>query len=184
MKLIDKIYLAIACIAMVVSLSGCDQIRKLAGRPTSADIQVIRERIAAEEARAKEIADSIALAEKLAEQERKDSLEAVEAFAQHVGYLRGPEDLHGIRKGDLDHRYYVAVGAFRQEENAKRLAGRFDQEIYHPAVIATGAGLNIVLVYPNNKLMGAYRSFMDIKTNPECPREAWVLVNDPTFRKK
>lgn len=176
--------MAVASIALVASLAGCDQIRKLAGRPTSSDIQVIRDRIAAEEARAKEIADSIALAEKLAEQERQDSLAAVEGFAEHVGYLRGPADLHGIRKGDLDHRYYVAVGAFRQEGNAERLAGRFDQEKYHPTVISTGAGLNIVLVYPNNKLMGAYRSFMDIKTNPECPREAWVLVNDPNWKKK
>jgi len=185
MKLINRILTIAVFLAMVVSVAGCDHVRRLAGRPTSAEIRVLRERIDAEElaemereARAKAVKDSLARIEK----QQNDSLAALSALSEHAGYLRTPADLRGIAKGDLDHRYYVSVGAFRDAANAKRLAAKFDEETYSTTTILTKAGLNVVLVYPQNKLIDAYHSFLSIQDNPDCPKEAWVLVNDNNWK--
>ena len=59
---VKGIILALALGAVL--LSGCDFLRKVAGRPTSAEIAVVREKVAEKEAaRAKAVADSIAAVE-------------------------------------------------------------------------------------------------------------------------
>jgi len=184
MKLKTRILACVAVVLSVASLTGCDQIRRLAGRPTSADIEVIRQRIADDEAREQARLDSIKLAEARAAKDRADSIAAADSFALMGNYVRTPNRLHGIRKGTIDHRFYVAVGAFKQEANAQRLSDRYDQEKYHPTVIFTGTGLNVVLVSPTNRIQDAYRAFTEVKQNPLCPKEAWVLAADENWNEK
>ena len=184
MNLKTRILTLSAGLALVASLSSCDQIRRLAGRPTSVEIQEIRERIARDKAREKAIADSIKLAEVAAQKAKADSVAACDSFAQMPGYVRTPERVRGIKSGVVDHRFYVAVGAFKSPENAQRLASKFDAEIYNPTVVFTGSGLNVVLVCPTDKVQDAFKAFMMVKQNPLCPKEAWVLVNDSNWNRK
>lgn len=184
MNLKTRILTLSAGLVLVASLTACDQIRRLAGRPTSVEIQEIRERIARDKAREQEIADSIRLAVAAAEKAKADSVAACDSFARMPGYLRTPERVRGIRSGNVDHRFYVVVGAFKSPENAQRLASRFDAEIYKPAVVFTGSGLNVVLVVPTDKVQDAFKAFMMVKQNPLCPKEAWVLVNDSNWNVK
>lgn len=184
MNLKTRILTLSAGLALVASLSSCDQIRRLVGRPTSVEIQEIRERIARDKAREKAIADSIKLAEAAAQKAKADSVAACDSFAQMPGYVRTPERVRGIKSGVVDHRFYVAVGAFKSPDNAQRLASKFDAEIYSPTVVFTGSGLNVVLVCPTDKVQDAFKAFMMVKQNPLCPKEAWVLVNDSNWNRK
>ena len=124
--------------------------------------------------------DAIAAAQKA----KADSVAACDSFAQMPGYVRTPERVRGIKSGVVDHRFYVAVGAFKSPENAQRLASKFDAEIYNPTVVFTGSGLNVVLVCPTDKVQDAFKAFMMVKQNPLCPKEAWVLVNDSNWNRK
>lgn len=184
MKLKTRILTLSVGLLVLASLTACDQVRKLAGRPTSADIELIRERIAKDKAREKEIEDSIRLAIAAAEKAKADSVAACDSFAAMPGYIRTPERVRGIKSGSADHRFYVAVGAFKSPENAQRLAAKFDAETYKPTVVFTGSGLNVVLVCPTDKVQEAFSSFKMVKQNPLCPKEAWVLVNDVNWNKK
>lgn len=160
------------------SLTGCDWLRKMAGRPTSADIEAIRQRIAEDEAELQARNDSLVLAQALARQAEADSVAALDSFATAGCYFRRPSELGGIRSSSIPARYAIAVGAFRKVANAQRLSERFDKEIYKPAVVVSGMGLNIVLVCPTDNIKDLYSTYAAFRNTPLCPKDAWVLVNE------
>jgi len=176
---------SIAAILMVaMSVTGCDYLRKLAGRPTSTDIQVIREQIKQDSINAARIAEAARLEEELARQVVADSLAAIDSFNVAGNIMRTPADHGGIVKNTLSHRYYIAVGAFRKQVNAKKVADQFDAEKYTPEVVLFKNGLNVVLVCPTDKVKDAYASYKEVKLEKACPADAWVLVNDDNWNNK
>lgn len=176
MKHIVLPILAFSLVAL--SLTGCDWLRKLAGKPTSADIEAIRQKMADDDARQKAVADSVALAEALARKAAADSVAAVDSFSAAGCYFRKPAELGGIKTSGTLSRYAIAVGAFRKAANAQRLSEKYDSEIYNPSVILSGMGLNIVLVCPTDSITVLYGSYAALKNTALCPQDAWILVNE------
>jgi len=164
-------------VLMTLSLTGCDWVRKMAGRPTSADIEAIRRKIAADEAAVQAKNDSLAVVAAMRKQAVADSVAALDSFAVSGRYFRKPAELGGI-KGDYPAKYAIAVGAFRKVANAQRLSEKFDAEIYSPSVVVSGMGLNIVLVCPANRIKDLYDSYAELRNNPLFPKDAWILVNE------
>ena len=95
---------------LMMTVTGCDFMRVLAGRPTSKDIENKRlEIIKAEEAALQAKLDSMRLQE---EKRVADSLAAMQALVSAGVVLSGPERLGGLVGESLPSKYHVVAGAF------------------------------------------------------------------------
>ncbi|MCF0177560.1 MAG: hypothetical protein HUJ90_02955, partial [Bacteroidales bacterium] len=84
----NKLHFILMLLCASLLLTGCDTIRSMLGKPTSADIEQMRiEQLAAERA----ARDSVAVAQRTAEE---------------APVLQQPES-------DLKYRYYVVLGSFK-----------------------------------------------------------------------
>ena len=174
-----KSYILLAA-AVVMLVSGCDFFRKLAGRPTSEDIEagrleLVRIRKEAEIAVEQARLDSIRQVQKAIQ----DSLAAYDSLRQQVGSLLNPAKLGGLFASKLESRYYVIVGAFRSRANAEGLVKRINEEgEYAPALINFRNGMIAVGVSPQNRVQDAVSALKEIRKEPFCPEDVWILVNE------
>lgn len=174
-------YLAVSCLVIAIfTLDGCDVLRKIAGRPTSADLDLIRIEIleeesaaAAEEARQKAYEDSVELARQsaLRSQELLDSLRS-------SGSVITPAKLGGLDTSALDGEYYIIIGAFKNESNAQRLADKVLAAGYPAQVIRLKTGMNAVGICESDDAETVSRWLKKVRHEPFCPKEAWVLVKE------
>ena len=106
-----KICLTIVILlGVVVAVTGCDFFRRLAGRPTSADIEAIREAILErEEAKAATLDTSA-------------TIKAPEVSATPTEPPKAAEA--GAPSKDGKKRYYIIVASFSQKDNAVKCAER------------------------------------------------------------
>lgn len=176
------ILLLLASMSMLVS---CDFFRMVAGRPTSADIEdkkeaIVRvEQLKAEQARL----DSIRVAKeqaRLAEEKAKsDSLDALANIKDNNCRMYLLSSYKGLASGELQHRYYVVVGTFKEVANANKYvkwASKFPG--MDPVKIHFKSGKIAVGVSPSDKVVDLSGKLADVKSKPFCPKDAWILVNE------
>ena len=104
--------------------TGCDFLRKIAGRPTSFELEERRlEILRIEEAKQQARLDSLKRVQKMMLDSiaRLDSLAVLDSIRQVGGSVLNPSSLGGLFSTKLEARYYVIVGAFRSRENAERM---------------------------------------------------------------
>lgn len=154
---------------------GCDFLRSLAGRPTSAEIEVKREVIAREEAAYQARQDSL---RKAAERHKADSLAALDSIAALREKIVPKSRFGGFASEAPAHRYHIIVGAFRDEANAARRVAKIRGEGYEALPIRFRNGYTAVGVCPSNSLAGAYRSLTAIRGQDFCPADVWILTNE------
>ena len=155
--------------------TGCDFFRKLAGRPTSADIE--NKRIAimhAEEAAHQARMDSIALEHQIV----VDSLAIIDSIRQQSGNMINPGSLGGLLEAKLDARYYIIVGSFRSRANAESLMGKVSERGYSPKLISFRNGLIAVGVGACDNIKDAYSTLNMVREEKFCPSDVWILVNE------
>ncbi len=162
-------------LAGAVAFSGCDAFRKLAGRPTAAEIEakqvaLLQARQAREQARL----DSL---ERL-RQAAADSLAALDSLKQLSGTILNPSAMGGLYTTKLDSRYYIVVGAFTVRSNAEKLLGRVQKAGYVATLICFRNGYHAVGLCQTDNLNQALRSLKKIKGEPFCPADVWILVNE------
>jgi len=162
-------------LSVALLASGCDFLRSLAGRPTSAQIEAKAEAIAADKA-AREQArlDSIAAARK----HEADSIAAMDSLAKEGRKIMGPERYGGLTVAELSAKYYIIVGAFSNLGNAQRYSQRFTDKGYPAEIIAFKNGYNVVGVCKTNNIAEAYKSLKELRKLPFCPPQVWILSND------
>ena len=156
-------------------LTGCDFFRKLAGRPTSEDIE--NKRIAimrAEEAAHQARLDSI----RIEHQKVVDSLAMMDSIKQQGGSILKPSSLGGLFATKLQARYYVIVGSFRSRANAESLLKKASVLGYSPALISFNNGLIAVGVAPADNIKDANSSLRKVRLEKFCPSDVWILVNE------
>lgn len=158
-------------------LTGCDFMRKLAGRPTSEDIEMKRlELIRAEEAALQARLDSLRNVE---QRMMQDSLDALDSIRQLGGSILNPASLGGLFATKLESRYYIILGSFRMRSNAEALFTKAKNAGYRPALISFGkGGLIAVGVCPVNRLQDACQALSDVRKETFCPKDVWILVNE------
>ncbi|MBO4466532.1 MAG: hypothetical protein J5745_00315 [Bacteroidales bacterium] len=162
-----------------LTLQGCDFVRTIAGRPTAKKVEAIRqEQIRQEEERHQARLDSM----KKAQQQMADSLAALEAYlldslSHSKGVLKSPANLGGLGNSELDSKYYMVVGAFRDIANARRKQSACYDAGYPAQIVYFRNGLNAVAVCPSNTLTELMDKSRELKKNPVCPPDAWMLVN-------
>lgn len=169
----------IIAMALALTVQGCDFVRVVAGRPTAAKVEAIRqEQIRLEEERHQARLDSM----KKAQQQMADSLAALEAYlldslSHSKGVLKSPANLGGLGAAELDCKYYVVVGAFRDIANARRKQSACYDAGYPAQIVSFRNGLNAVAVCPSNTLAELMDKFNVLKKNAVCPPDAWMLVS-------
>ena len=171
-----KSYILLIVMALL-SLTGCDFMRKLAGRPTSQDVENKSiEILRAEEAALQARLDSLRNVEKRMIQ---DSLNALDSIRQLGGSILNPASLGGLFATKLEARYYIILGSFRARANAEALFKVAKEAGYKPALISFGkGGLIAVGVCPVNKLPDAFVALNSVKKESFCPKDVWILVNE------
>ena len=159
---------------LMMTVTSCDFMRVLAGRPTSKDIEDKRlEIIKAEEAALQARLDSIRLKE---EKKVADSLAAMESFASAGVVIAGPERLGGLVAEELPSRYYVIAGAFKDRNNAQKLADEAAAKGYKSTLLDCTRGMVAVGLCPSANVAQAGSAYAALKSEPFFPKDAWVLV--------
>ena len=171
---------------VMISVTGCDFFRAVAGRPTSKDIETKRmEIIRAEEASLQARLDSIAQAEAAARakvlQDQADSTAALEYMLDNrvslieMGRLGGIVS-DGVEAFDTEGRYRIIVGSFRDRRNAVTQCNIFaDAGDFQSHLITFGNGMIAVAVCPVSRIQDAVLGLKQLKTHPECPSDVWIL---------
>lgn len=176
----------VAVVLMMVS--GCDFFRKVAGRPTSEDIQAKKAEIAKveeeklikvrEQARLDSLAEVARLAALAEEKAVADSLAARAVLEQNKCVMYDLNSLKGLASGELFHRYYIVVGSFRDSSNAdKFMTDVAKDSLMAPVKMRFRTGMVAVGVCPRNKLTEIAEVIGYVKEQKFCPKDAWVLVN-------
>ena len=180
-----KTYILIVLLAALM-LSGCDFFRRVAGRPTSEDIETKRvEIVRVEEQKVREQArlDSIAAALEQAriaeEQAAKDSLAALDALKEKGCMMYNLSSLKGLSSGELQHGYYIVVGSFKDAANADKFIEKVSKTPdMDPVKVRFRTGMVAVGVCPRNRIAEIAAVIDDVKANSFCPKDAWILVNE------
>ena len=167
--------LIIAAALAATLLTGCDFLRKVAGRPTSADITALRDKIAEEEAaRAKAVADSIAAVEKW----RADSLAAEEAIRTVPGLAFSIKSLGGIYGKAPSSKYLIIVGAFSNPAYAAKTAAACASAGYPAEVVFFRSGLRTVGILPSDEAFFVTDTLEKLRGGAICPPKSWILINE------
>lgn len=170
-----KSVLTVLALCIMLAMTGCDFMRKLAGRPTSEDIERARiEMLQAQELALQQKLDSL----KQEKQAVQDSIDALELFVQQGGTVLNPSRLGGLYTTKLQYRYYVIIGAFRTRSNAEALLTKAESAGYKPVLISFRNGLLAVGLCPVDERSGAVEMVSRIKNEPFCPSDVWILVNE------
>lgn len=170
-------------ILLLVSLAaatGCDFLRFTAGRPTSADLAVRQEQIReAEQLKAKQRQDSIRL-EQEKEAERIAALEAhlLDSLACSQGTVINPSRLGGTENEDLNKRYYIIVGAFRNLPNAQKKMSACAAAGYVSTIITFRSGLHAVALCPSDDLAYTVKMLDELRKGGLCPADGWILTQE------
>lgn len=160
-------------------LQGCDFVRTVAGRPTSAQLDEIRkDRMAAEEARHQAKLDSMAKAEKaMAEAMAAREAQLLDSLTQAKGTVLNPSKLGGLFTTKLESKYYIVVGAFRARANAERKLTQCNGAGYTATIISFRNGLLAVAICPSNNLEETLKTLKKLRGTEVCPQDGWILMN-------
>lgn len=169
MKQFHSIFLLVL---LSLSLSSCDLFRKIAGRPTSADIEKKRSALEMEQKAHNDRLDSL----KLLQTQISDSLAALDSIRLQGSSIVEARQLTDQEKSRLPYSYYVIVGAFGNPENAGRFAQQASEAGYPSTLIRYRNGFTAVGVCPTDRIVDAYESLKDVRQSGFCP-DAWILNN-------
>ena len=169
-----KLLLIAAFAAALSLLGGCDFFRKMAGRPTSADIQAKRELIEKEEAGHRARLDSL----KMVEKAMADSLNLIDSILAMQSSVIPAGNLQGLRTSKLTKHYYIVIGAFSVEANSEKMISKAEARGYECVKIPFANGCVSVGICGTDVLSEAFASLRKVRKEPFCPADVWVLVND------
>ena len=162
-------------LASALLFSGCDMFRRMAGRPTAAELDRMRaEMMAEKEAEHQARIDSLRRVEKML----ADSLSVLDSLRQMNGTILNPSDMGGLFTTRLEARYYIVVGSFLDRSNAEVFLGKVSASGYVPTLINFRNGFNAVGIMPSDNLRDVLNSLRQVKAETFCPDDVWILVNE------
>ena len=144
-------------LSVVLLATGCDFFRSLAGRPTSKDIAVMKAGI---------------------QRRQADSLERAAAMRRALepgepAESQEPDPAPAVNPGKK--RYYVMMGAFSNQENASRWAGRLKELGYETEFFGFTEGRTAVGICGTDDESEAKASMAEVKRQDFCPEGVWIL---------
>ena len=160
------LHLVVVLSTVVLTTTGCDFFRKLAGRPTSTDIEARRQAIALREEAKVQAAQS-------------DSIQVVPdtvAAKPEVKPAPAKETVSSSSQvNDGKKRYYIIVASFSKVENAERCAERMAGRGYPGELLKFKGGYTAVGVLGTDDMQEAQASLKELKRQDFCPQGVWIL---------
>ncbi|MGN0188185.1 MAG: hypothetical protein ACI395_01590, partial [Candidatus Cryptobacteroides sp.] len=155
----------------VLMLSGCDFFRRVAGRPDSEELAVIRTEVLRRQAAERDSIAAVKAREDSVRAERarvEDSLRTVEAVKSFVGNILSASSLGGI-SGSASNRYYIVLGSYKMGSNARALAAKASAAGYRTELVGMRNSLIIVAVDPSDKIADILKSLRRVRLENFCP---------------
>ena len=160
------LHLVVVLSTVVLTATGCDFFRKLAGRPTSTDIEAMRQAIALREEAKVQAAPT-------------DSIPVVPdtvAAKPEVKPAPAKETVSSSSQAnDGKKRYYIIVASFSKVENAERCAERMAGRGYPGELLKFKGGYTAVGVLGTDDMQEAQASLKELKRQDFCPQGVWIL---------
>lgn len=153
----------------VLLVSGCDMFRRMAGRPTSEELELKKVEI--------ERRNAMIEAMKAEQKQVSDSLAMLDSLRQMCSKMLWLKDMGGIYTTDLDAGYYIIVGSFRNQGNADAMIKSASDAGFVPVRISFRNGLDAIGVAASSSLEDALLSLKSVKREDFCPPDVWILVN-------
>jgi len=167
MNKLSRVFLLLLAMSL---LSGCDLFRKMAGRPTSDQIEA--KRIYIEQQEKGHRLDSL----KLMQRQISDSLEILDSIRSIRSSVVQARQLSDDVRESLGSRYYVVIGTFGNADNATKCLESAEKAGYSGVKIKYLNGFTAVGVCPSDELQSAYSSLRTIREGGLC-KDAWILEN-------
>jgi len=152
--------IVVVLLSVVLSATGCDFFRTLAGRPTSIDIAAKREAIRLFREDSLKKAAQLALA---------DSLAAVDSLPSEGETHKTVVSKSGKK------RFYVIMGAFSSRDNAERCASRLKEKGYETEFFGFTEGRTAVGIGGTDDEAEVKKFLSEIKGQDFCPQGVWIL---------
>jgi len=169
MNKLSRVFLLLLAMSL---LSGCDLFRKMAGRPTSDQIEAKRIYIEQQEKGHRNRLDSL----KLMQRQISDSLEILDSIRSIRSSVVQARQLSDDVRESLGRRYYVVIGTFGNADNATKCLESAEKAGYSGVKIKYLNGFTAVGVCPSDELQSAYSSLRTIREGGLC-KDAWILEN-------
>ncbi len=154
-----------------LSVQSCDLFRKIAGRPTSVEIEAKRQSIENERKSHQNRLDSLDIIQK----QISDSLAVLDSIRFSNSRLITVKQLAEESKASLQYSYYIIIAAFSKSENARNFAAKTEADGYECTFIKYQNGYTAIGICPTDNLAEAYSKMNEIRGG-YCP-EAWILDN-------
>ena len=156
------VFSAVLLLVLVTGFTACDRVRASLGKPTSADLALLRQ---AKEAR---------------EQAERDSLEAVRAEAARLAAEQAARDSAAAA---APRRYYAVAGAFKGEEGAKIYVDKLRESGFRTRVFDFKSGLKVVCVEGSDTLSAVRRDMASLKRLGIAPSDPWIYDTNKKLHK-
>ena len=125
-----KTNVVLAIVSVLLVCSSCDMFRKIAGRPTSDEIEARRSEAVKK--------DAMIEALKQRQQAQADSLAIVDSIRRMETDVLSLSEIGDLYTTALDHRYYIIVGSFRNGANADAMLKTASDAGYVPVISPVG----------------------------------------------
>ena len=147
-------------------VTGCDFFRSLVGKPTSKDLERMKQE-ALEQSRKQRELDSINRAKALELEKAKAAAEKENLLDESAG------------------RYHVILGSFKVEGNAGKMYALLEKNGYTPRVIKFNNGFEVVSVAAYDNYREALKAMNDVMEYEFCPEDVWIYdINQNLHAKK
>lgn len=164
---------SVLAMAAMVFLS-CDFLRSVAGRPTSAELDLKRARIEEKE----RLIDEAMKEQQRNEQAERDSI-AVASRIDSLGLKMNPvSKILSSLQEPLAARYYIVIGSFQDWNNAERQLLAAELAGFEGDIVKYRSGSSAVVICPSNDLVTVYREYEKVRNCAFCPPDAWLLINE------
>ncbi|MCF0172528.1 MAG: SPOR domain-containing protein [Bacteroidales bacterium] len=169
---ISRYAFASAMFALCITfLPGCDFIRASLGKPTSGDIAALR----------------LEKESRIRSEMQRDSLEkaAADTLRQEGGGQDGdemaetpvqPAPAAASAPTNLDRKYYVVLGCFKDAEKAASLTKLLKQNGYEALTVPFRGGFSAVLYGGSDTVEEAGRHKTELENLDFCPPDMWIYA--------
>lgn len=174
MKKVFRILLILA----ILCTTGCDFLRRVAGRPTSAELERKAEKLEAVKAEKAKIAEQDSL-KSVTPEKIEVSPERVEASLRELRRMKvciSSEFRYGSPVKPIQYKYNVIAGVFRNADSAAGLVEKAKAEGYGAFLITFTAGVNAVCLSGADSPETFPGIIAKAREDGMCPSDTWVYV--------
>ena len=162
-----RIALILVVLGILPLVQSCDFLRKIAGRPTSIEIEAIRMDIERELEGYIKILDSL-------ERENQRIIDSLNKIEVAQTKNKGTGTLV-YNQSTMPHKYYVVVGAFYKFKNAEKQLKEIEKRGYKGELITYRNRFTTVGICPSDDFQEVRASLRKIEQSGIC-REAWIIT--------